>query len=317
MGFLSGLVKGIGKAVSSVVKVGSKVVSGVVKATPGVGQIYDAATSLVGLDPIEALGNTVGAVTGGGNIKDDIKSGLNDALIGSGGLVGVVIPTLLSPGDPLPESTTDSPGVYTYSDGSYAYTVGNDGKVSYNPSDLSNPPVSGSVSANGTITPIPASVSSKAVYIQTLLDSYSNPLGVDKANMTMSAVNNFVTGQNPLDGAQQSNLIALDVVNESPEALSYTAQALSQTTGKSAVDWIAILTGLWNTAKSANIPGVSDALNKVENNVIIPVAQDLAEQTLSQKIACFIKDNLVLCIGGAVGVVLLIVFLAGSKSRSK
>ncbi|MDH6309786.1 hypothetical protein M2451_002030 [Dysgonomonas sp. PFB1-18] len=315
MGFLSGLVKGIGKAVSTVVKTGSKVVGGVIKATPGVGQIYQAATSLVGLDPVEALGNTIASVTGGGNIGNDIKAGLNEALIGSGGLVGVIFPSALQPGEELPQTSADPPGVYTYADGSYAYTVNNNGTVSYNPSDLTNPPVSGSVAPNGSITPIPASLSAKAVYVQTLLDSYSNPLGVDKANMTMSAVNNFVTGQNPLDGVQQSNLIALDVINKDPEALSYTAQALSQATGKSAVDWIAILTGLWNTAKVANIPGVSDTVKRIEGEILVPTVTNMVEETIVQKISRFIKDNMLLVFGGAVGIILLIVFLSGRSRR--
>jgi hypothetical protein len=129
----------------------------------------------------------------------------------------------------------------------------------------------------------------------------------------MSAVNNYVTGQNPLDGQQQSNLIALDVINQDPEALGYTAQVLSQATGKPAVDWIALLTGVWNTAKAANIPGVSDALYKVENQVI-GVSGSLIQETVSHKIARFISDNMVLVFAGGVGLIFLIVFLVGRRS---
>jgi hypothetical protein len=311
MGFLSKIVKGLGKAATGIVKKAAGLASGLVKAIPGVGQIYETATSIVGFDPIQAVGNTLGAVTGGGNIGKDMLSGLKEAV--TGGLVGLVMPTESEPGDPLPDKSTDPPGVYTYKDGSYAYTVNNDGTVSYKPEDLQSPPVSGSVSPNGAITPIPPSVSAKAIYVQELLNSYGDPLGVDKLNMTMSAVNNYVTGQNPLDGAQQSNLIALDVINQDPEALSYTAQALAQATGKNPVDWIALLVGLWNTAKSANIPGVSDALKKVEGGVIVPAVNGIVEETVTQKIARFIKDNMLLVFGGVAGVLLLIVFLSGRR----
>jgi hypothetical protein len=305
---LGKVAKAVGKVAGSVVKVAAGVVSNVVKAVPVVGQIYNVATSVIGVDPIAAVGGALGSGLSGKNIVSGLKDGL------TGGLVSALFPASVSPGDPLPETSKDPPGVYTYEDGSYAYTVNADGKVVYNPSDIDNPPANAVVEPNGSLSAVPASLGAKAVYIQQLLNSYGDPLGVDKANMILSAVNNFVVGQNPLDGAQQSNLIALDVVNQSPEALSYTAQALQQTTGKSAVDWIALLTGLWNTAKNANIPGVSDAVKKAEDQIVGTVV-NVAEESFTYKIGRFFKDNMLLIAGGVLGLVLLIVFLGGKRSR--
>lgn len=319
MGFFSSVWKGVKNTVKSVGKVAGgavKAVGGVastaVKAIPGVGQIYDAATTLVGVDPLKAVANTVGGVVGGGNIGKDISAGLQEAI--TGGLVAAFFPSKVEAGDQLPDTSTDPPGVYTYEDGTYAYTVNPGGKVTYNPADMNAPPATAVESPNGSLSPIPSSVAAKAIYVQQLLDSYGDPLGVDKVNMTMSAVNNYVVGINPLDGKQQSNLIALDVVNKEPEALAYTAQALSQASGKSAVDWIALLTGLWNTAKSANIPGVSDTVKKAEDQMI-GVAGQFAAESISQRIARFIRDNMLLVFGGVVLLFGLLFFAFGRRSN--
>lgn len=308
----SGVVKTVGKVASSAVKVVAKVASPVLKATPGVGQIYDAATALVGVDPVVALGNTVGGVIEGGNIGKNISDGLKESV--TGGLVSVLFPSKVKPGEELPKTSTDSPGVYTYEDGSYAYTVNADQSVTYNPADLTAPPINAAETPNGSLVALPTTLGAKSQYVQTLLDSYGNPLGVDQANMTLSAVNNYVTGQEPLSGAQQSNLIALDVVNQDPEALAYTAEALAVPTKKKAVDWVALLSGLWNTAKAADIPGVSDALKKAEGQALT-VVTGVVEETTAQKLARFIKDNMLLVIGGAVALILLVMFSLGRRTR--
>lgn len=123
----------------------------------------------------------------------------------------------------------------------------------------------------------------------------------------MSAVNNFVAGNQPLDGAQQSNIMALEVVNKDPEALAYTAQALSQATGKSAVNWVAILTGLWNTAKAANIPKVSDSMRKAESQVL-DVAVSVAEETAVQKTARIVREYGIWIAGGVILLIALLLF---------
>ncbi|MBF0574414.1 hypothetical protein [Dysgonomonas sp. GY617] len=255
------------------------------------------------------MGNSVGALVSGGNIGKSLASGFQDSQTGAG-VVGIIRQSQHSKSDSLPEYSSEEPGVYTYSDGSYAYTVDVDGRVTYQPSELTNA-VDFVQSDNGALLSIPGSLSGKQKYIQTLLDSYGDPLGVDKASMTMSEMNNFVSSSEPLSGAQQSNLLALDVVNKSPEALAYTSQALAQTTGKPAVDWIAILTGLWNTAKKANIPGVSNALIKAEDQAV-GVVTDIAEETAVQKIARIVRNYGIWIFGG---VILLFALLLTSKRR--
>jgi hypothetical protein len=311
MGFLSSIVKGVGKAVGTVVKSAASVASTAVKAIPGVGQIYDVATSVVGIDPIQAVGNTVGAVVGGGNIGKDIVSGIGDAV--SGGLVAAFLPADTAPGNSIPEYGEVPNSVFTYPDGSYAYSTDATCKTYYNPSDMVNPPMNAVVEPNGSLTSIPASLGAKAVYIQTLLDAYGNPLGYNTANTALMAVNNFVSGQQPLSGAQQSNLIALDVVNSDPEALAYTASALQQTTGKSAIDWIGVLGGILSAAKSANIPGVNDAIAKVEG-AVVSSALGYANTTFIQKVGKFVTDNVFWILGG-VGVVVIAVFALGKSKK--
>lgn len=306
---LGNVAKGVGKVAGTAVKAVATVASPLVSKIPVVGQIYDVATNLVGVDPVQLLGNSVGALTSGGNLGNALSSAYKDAQTG-GGLVGIVRNSTKSKDEVLPEYSNESPGIYTYSDGSYAYTVDVDGKVTYAPSD-SPQSITAVSSANGSLLPVPATLGAKQVYVQQLLNAYGNPLGVDKAAMTMTSVNNFVSGSEPLSGAQQSNIMALDVVNSDPEALAYTASALAQTTGKSSVDWVAILTGLWNTAKNANIPKVSGAIQNAENQAI-GVVTTIAEETAVQKTARIVREYGLWIAGG---VILLFAFVLTSKRR--
>lgn len=306
---LGSAAKAVGKAAGTTVKAVATVASPLVSKIPVVGEIYDVATNLVGVDPVQLIGNSLGALTSGGNVGNALSSAYKDAQTG-GGVVGIVRSSTKSQGEVLPEYSNEEPGVYTYSDGSYAYTVDVDGKVTHAPSDMVQG-VSSVSAANGAILPVPATLGAKQAYVQQLLNAYGDPLGVDKAAMTMSSVNNFVSGSEPLSGAQQSNIIALDVVNSDPEALAYTASALAQATGKSSVDWIAILTGLWNTAKSANIPNVSNAIQKAENQAV-GVAVSIAQETAVQKIARIVREYGI-WIAGAI--ILLFAFVLSSKKR--
>lgn len=306
---IGGVAKGVGKVAGVTLTSIAKVASPLVSKVPIVGDIYGAATSLVGVDPVQLLANSAGALVSGGNIGNALSDGYKDAQTG-GGVVGIVRNSTKSKDEVLPQHSDEEAGIYTYADGSYAYTVDIDGTVTYAPSGINNT-VTAVTTPNGSLLPIPATLGAKQAYVQQLLNSYGDPLGVDKAAMTMSSVNNFVSGNNPLDGAQQSNIMALDVVNKDPEALAYTAQALAQTTGKSAVDWVAILTGLWNTTKAANIPKVSAALQKAENQAV-GVAYTIAEETAVQKVARIVREYGIWIAGG---VILLFALILSSKRR--
>ncbi|MDR0824308.1 MAG: hypothetical protein LBN74_04395 [Prevotella sp.] len=301
-------VKTVGKVAGATVKTVAKVATPLVTKIPIVGDIYGAATKLVGIDPVSLIGNSLGAVVSGGNIGKELASGFKDSQ--TGGILGILHDSGKDVGDSIPEYSTDAPGIYTYSDGSYAYTVGVDGKVTYQPSDMSSQQLVAET-PNGSLIPIPSSLAAKQAYIQQLLNSYGNPFGVDLAGSSMLAMTNFVSGVEPLSGEQQSNILALDVVNQSPEALAYTAEALAQTTGKNAVDWVAILTGLWNTAKEANIPGVSNWVQNAESKAV-DAAMAVAGETVTQKIARFLKDYGFIILGG-VAVVTVVVLV--SKKR--
>jgi hypothetical protein len=167
-------------------------------------------------------------------------------------------------------------------------------------------------SLNGSLSVVPESFGGKAEYIKALLNSYGNPLGADKFGMTMTAVNNYVRGSDPLDGEQQSNLIALDVVSKSPEALDYTASALAAASGQSKVDWLTLITGLYNTARDSNIPGVSDKLQDIEGRVV-GSAGDVIVDSVSRKIGLFIRNNFLLVLGGVLLLIGLIFYLFGSR----
>lgn len=293
-------VKAVGKVAGGALKVAGNAASGLVSKIPVVGDIYSTATSIVGIDPVKALANSVSSVVSGGNIVNDFKMGLQDSI--TGGIIGAL--TSRDKEDALPEYSNEEPGTYYYADGTYAYTVLSDGKVINDPSGIYSQ--SYATGGNGAIEPIPTGLAAKQMYIKQLLDSYGNPLGADKAAYTMSAINNFTTTGGQLDGAEASNILALDVVNKSPEALAYTASALSQTTGSSSVDWVSILTGLWDTAKKANIPSVSDKLEQIEDKVY-GAAKEAVTTTGKKKFSDWLYENWQLVAGGALALAFIVV----------
>lgn len=164
---------------------------------------------------------------------------------------------------------------------------------------------------NGAIFNIPDEPGARSFYIRNLLNSLNTPFAV-KYTMSPDLANNFVTGTDPLSGEQQSSLLGIETVMESPEQLGVFAQRLSDSTGGDKVDWIALLSGLWNTAKQGNIPGVSDELKKFEQQAT-GVIGGVAADTVASKIAVFVRDNMLLLFGGAVALVLFIFYLLGKR----
>lgn len=295
-------VKAVGKVGGTVIKTAGNVAGSVVSKIPVVGTVYDVATGLIGVDPIKAVTGTVGSVIGGGNIGDNIASSLKDSL--TGGLIGAFTSSKKKD-ESLPEFSNEEPGIYAYEDGSYAYTVLPDGKVVHDPEGKQSQQLVVE-EANGSISPIPDGLAAKQMYIKQILDSYGNPLGVDKAAYTMSAINNFTLTGGQLDGAEASNILALDVVNKEPEALAYTASALQQTTGTPSVDWVKIITGLWNTAKDVGIPSVSGKLEEIEDKVY-GAAKDVVTNTGKKAFSDWLYDNWMYVTGGVLAVVVLLV----------
>ena len=163
---------------------------------------------------------------------------------------------------------------------------------------------------NGAIYSIPDEPGARSVYLQNLLNALITPYS-SVASPSDGLANNFIAGSDPLSGAQQSSILGLDVVMTSPTQMDIIASRLADDTGGNKVDWLAILTGIYDTAKRGNIPGVSDELKKFEKQATGVVAQ-VAVDSLSNKIAKFISNNLLIVVGG---IILLIGFIFYSFGR--
>jgi hypothetical protein len=164
---------------------------------------------------------------------------------------------------------------------------------------------------NGAIYTIPDESGARATYLRNLLDSLITPYSSVSGTVDGLA-NNFIAGTDPLSGAQQSSILGLDVVMQSPEQIDMIATRLADDTGGNKIDWIAILTGLYDTAKRGNIPGVSDELKKFETQSTGIVAQ-VAVDSLSNKIAKFISQNFLLVLGGVILLIGFIFYSFGKK----
>ena len=71
--------KAVGKVAGTAVKSVAKVASPLISNVPVVGDVYKTATSLVGVDPVQLLGNSVNALVSGGNIGKALASGYKEA----------------------------------------------------------------------------------------------------------------------------------------------------------------------------------------------------------------------------------------------
>ncbi|HMM02733.1 MULTISPECIES: hypothetical protein [unclassified Dysgonomonas] len=164
---------------------------------------------------------------------------------------------------------------------------------------------------NGALYNIPDEPGAKAEYTRVLLDSLVSPFLTPSA-MDAGLVNNFVSGTDPLSGAQQSNLLGLDVVMESSTQVDSIATRLADSSGGNKTDWIALITGLWQTAKQSNIFGTAKDQQKIEGELGYAVGAVVAD-TVSQKVARFIRDNFLLVVGGTVTLILFIAYSLGKR----
>lgn len=164
---------------------------------------------------------------------------------------------------------------------------------------------------NGAIFNIPDEPGARSIYIRNLLNSLNTPFAT-KFAMGSDFANNFVAGTDPLSGEQQSSLLGIETVMNSPEQLDTFAQRLSDSSGGNKVDWIALLSGLWQTAKQGNIPGVSDELKKFEHQAI-GVVGSVAADSIANRIARFIRDNILLILGGTVALILFVAYSFGKR----
>lgn len=163
---------------------------------------------------------------------------------------------------------------------------------------------------NGALYNIPDEPGAKAEYTRVLLDSLVSPFLTPSA-MDAGLVNNFVSGTDPLSGAQQSNLLGLDVVMESSTQVDSIATRLADSSGGNKTDWIALITGLWQTAKQSNVFGTANDQQRLENQVSGAVSSVVTE-TLIQKTARFLRENTLTVVIGA-GVVLFIAYSLGKR----
>lgn len=163
---------------------------------------------------------------------------------------------------------------------------------------------------NGALYNIPDEPGAKAEYTRVLLDSLISPFLTPSA-MDAGLVNNFVSGTDPLSGAQQSNLLGLDVVMESTDQVDSIATRLADSSGGNKTDWIALITGLWQTAKESNVFGTAKDQQKIEDQASGVVGSIVAE-TVTQKIARFLRDNMLMVIVGT-GVVLFVAYSLGKR----
>lgn len=164
---------------------------------------------------------------------------------------------------------------------------------------------------NGSVYNIPDAPNARAEYVKMLLDTLYTPF-VQPSVMNSLANNNFIAASDPLSGAQQSSLLGLEVVSQSPEQIDQVSQRVSNSLGGDKVDWVAFFTGLWNTGKQSNVLGTAEDQKKIEGQVFGAVGSVVAD-TVSQKIARFIRDNFLLVAGGSVAVVLFIVYSLGKR----
>lgn len=167
-------------------------------------------------------------------------------------------------------------------------------------------------SDNGALSVVQDTTGIKAQYVMGILNSLSQPLVNNTSAYDVAATNSYVTAANPLSGDQQSSLLGLEVVNSSPAQLDATAQKLADETGSNKIDWLAMLGGLWNTVKTSNIPGVSGKIKDIEGEATKVVGSVVADSA-SQKLASFIRNNLVFILGGSVALVLFVVYSFGKR----
>lgn len=163
---------------------------------------------------------------------------------------------------------------------------------------------------NGAMYNIPDDPGAKAEFTRSLLDSLVSPY-VTPSVMDANVVNNFVTGTDPLSGSQQSALLGLDVVMTSPEQVDSIAQRLSDTSGGNKVDWIALITGLWNTAKNSNVLGTSRDQQRIEGDAT-QIVGAVAAESITRRIACFLRENALMVVVGF-GVFTFIVYSCGKR----
>lgn len=167
---------------------------------------------------------------------------------------------------------------------------------------------------NGAVYSIPDEPGARSVYLQNLLNTLVTPYA-SVAATSDGLANNFIAGSDPLSGAQQSSILGLDVVMSSPAQVDAIATRLADDTGGNKIDWVAILTGVYDTVKHGNIPGISDELKKFEKNAAGVVAQ-VAVDSVSAKIGKFISQNFLLCLGGVILLIGLIFYSFGKGKRN-